>query len=312
MHIRRERILLLLLLALTLAVWGAVWHDAAGALTVTVLDVGQGDSILVQAPSGRTMLVDGGGRAGKSTRGYDVGREVVTPALMARGVRKIDVLVITHPDEDHIGGLQAVVEAVPVRMALDPMIPGASETYDELRAALRERKIPVFRAREGQRINLGDGIYADVLNPPEPLLVTDSMDNDNSVVLRVVDGDLSVLLTADVDEAGAARLAAMGDRIRSTFLKVPHHGSANPARTPFFKVVHPRVAVISVGAGNPYGHPSRETLRELEAVGAKIFRTDEDGAVTIRLRPPRWWVWGHLQGAGKALSGGAGTVKEAA
>ncbi len=284
MHIRRERILLLLLLALTLAVWGTVWHDAAGSLTVTVLDVGQGDCILVQAPSGRTMLVDGGGTSGKSTRGYDVGREVVTPALLARGVRKIDVLVITHPDEDHIGGLPAVVEAVPVKMALDPMIPGDSDTYDDLRAALREKKIPVYRAREGQRINLGDGIYADVLNPPEPLLDTDSMDNDNSVVLKVVDGDLSVLLAADVDEAGAARLAAMGDRIRSTFLKVPHHGSANPARTPFVKAVQPVVAVISVGARNPFGHPTAEMLRELKGVGAKVFRTDEDGAVTIRLR----------------------------
>ena len=314
MKIRRERILLFILLALTIAVWGMVWRDQTAGLTVTVLDVGQGDSILVQAPGGRTMLVDGGGRAGEETRGYDVGREVVTPALLARGLRSIDVLVITHPHEDHIGGLVAVLEAVPVKMVLDPMLPTDSETYTALRQEIGKRKIPVFKARAGQRINLGDGTYAEVLSPSEPRLTnTDAELNDNSVVLRLVDEQLSVLLAGDVDRAGAERLAAMGEKIQSTILKVPHHGSAEAAATGLVEAVKPEVAVISVGARNPFGHPSQEMLGELKGVGAKVMRTDEQGAVTIKLRPPKWWVWGHLGWHGaKRYSGEAQVTKEAA
>ena len=156
-----------------------------------------------------------------------------------------------------------------------------------------------------------------MLNPPEVRLASDGELNDNSIVLRLVDRELSVLLAADVDEAGAERLAHMGERLRSTILKVPHHGSANPAGTGFVQAVSPEVGVISVGARNPFGHPTPETLGELKAVGAKVMRTDEQGAVTIKLQPPRWWVWGHLRWHGmKRYSGEARTavqpMKEAA
>src|SRR5574340_741274 len=121
MALRRERVLLLVLLAAVIVVWWLALGAGPSDLTVTVLDVGQGDSIVVQSPSGRNLLIDGGGRVGESTGGYDVGRDVVVPALMARGVRKLDVLVITHPHEDHTGGLSAVVQQVPVGLVLDPM-----------------------------------------------------------------------------------------------------------------------------------------------------------------------------------------------
>lgn len=133
MTIRRERLLLLILLAAVVAVWWSAWGAVSGGLLVTVLDVGQGDSILVQAPSGKTMLIDGGGQRGQETSGYDVGKEVVVPALLNRGVKKIDVLVISHPHEDHVGGLGAVIEAVPVKMVLDPELDYPSSIYDQLR-----------------------------------------------------------------------------------------------------------------------------------------------------------------------------------
>jgi competence protein ComEC len=314
MKLRRERILILVLLAAAIAVWWFAWQELSGGLTITVLDVGQGDSILVQAPGGRTMLVDGGGRAGEETRGYDVGREVVTPALMTRGVGRIDVLVITHPHDDHIGGLKAVLEAVPVGMVLDPMLPIESRDYEELRESIRKHRIAVYRATAGQRINLGEGIYADVLNPPDPRLHgTRDEVNDNSVVMRLVDGGESVLLAADIDRAAAERLARLGDAIQSTILKVPHHGSADSAAPEFLEAVRPQVAVISVGAGNPFGHPSSEMLDGLRRVGAKVMRTDEEGAITIRLRPPRWSVWGYVGRPGaKRLSGEVRVAKEAA
>jgi competence protein ComEC len=200
------------------------------------------------------------------------------------------VLVITHPHDDHVGGLSAVVAEMPVRLALDPMIESESDAYAALRKALQDRGVAVKRVSEGARINLGRGIYADVLNPPEPLLLGgDSDENDNSVVLRLVDGEVSVLLTADIEEVGAARLAGYGEAIHSTILKVPHHGSAGAALPEFLDAVGPELAVISVGENNPFGHPSREMLRELERVGAKVMRTDRDGAVTVTVRPPRWW-----------------------
>jgi competence protein ComEC len=289
----RERILLLALLAAVIAVWWLALGELSDELRITILDVGQGDSILVQAPGGRTMLIDGGGGPGQHARGYDIGREIVVPALMARGVRRIDVLVITHPHEDHIGGLPAVVEAVPVGMVLDPMLETDSGTYGRLCRAIEERRIARHRATEGQQLNLGRGIRADVLNPPEPRLAgTGSELNDNSVVLRLVHGEVSVLLTADIDQVGAIRMSRLGEDLRSTILKVPHHGSADPAVPAFLDAVDPDLAVISVGADNRFGHPTDEMLGELARVGAKVMRTDRDGAVTIGVRPSEWYAVG--------------------
>src|SRR5574340_1540896 len=157
MALRRERVLLLVLLAAVIVVWWLALGAGPSDLTVTVLDVGQGDSIVVQSPSGRNLLIDGGGRVGESTGGYDVGRDVVVPALMARGVRKLDVLVITHPHEDHTGGLSAVVQQVPVGLVLDPMPAEQTDSYASALGLLAARKVPRHRATEGQQLDLGGG-----------------------------------------------------------------------------------------------------------------------------------------------------------
>ena len=298
MRVTRERILLLVLLAAVLAVWGFALAEASRCLTITVLDVGQGDSILVQAPHGKTMLIDGGGREGEQTKGYDVGREVVLPALLARRVRRIDVLVITHPHEDHIGGLAAVIEQVPVGMVLDPMLEEQSPTYQELRQLMQARKIPVRRATEGQRISLGDGVALELLNPPTPRLSGTGADtNNNSVVMRLTYDGFSMLFAGDIERLTAARLARLGPAVQSLVLKVPHHGSADIVGTRFVETVHPTLAAISVGRNNQFGHPSPEALDELKRARASIMRTDEDGAITIRVRPPRWWAKGHVGGS---------------
>jgi len=313
MNIRRERLLLLVLLAAVVAVWWSAWGAVSGGLLVTVLDVGQGDSILVQAPSGRTILIDGGGQRGQQTSGYDVGKEVVVPALLARGVKRIDVLVITHPHEDHVGGLAAVIDAVPVKMVLDPELDYHSELYDRLRQEMRRRKIQTRRATEGQQINLGDGIHVEVLNPPDPRLRgTDSEVNNNSVVLRLTDGSLSMLFAGDIERTGALRMARLGEGVRSTVLKVPHHGSRGAAIPQFVDAVRPQLAVISVGAHNEYDHPSQEMLDELKRVGAQGMRTDRDGAVTTKFRPPRWWAWGYGTGRkrGRTMVGQAEGLRQ--
>jgi len=256
------------------------------------------------------MLIDGGGLPGQSARGYDIGREVVVPGLLARSVRKIDVLVITHPDEDHIGGLPAVLDAIPVGMVLDPMLPCESASYQLLQEIAERRGVKVHRATEGQRLNLGDGVRAEVLNPPDPRLRdTGSDDNDNSIVLRLTYGELSALFTGDIDRVGTARIGRLGEDVGSTVLKVPHHGAAGSADPRFMAAVRPQLAIISVGENNRFGHPSEEMLRELRRVGAKVMRTDEEGAITVKFHPPEWSArgWTGLR-PGREVSGTAGTV----
>jgi competence protein ComEC len=313
-RLRRERVLLLALLAAVIIVWWLVARETRQDLTITVLDVGQGDCILVQAPGGRTMLVDAGGRQGQEASGWDIGSQVVVPALMARGVRRIDVLVITHPHEDHIGGALAVLDAVPVGLVLDPMLETDSETYRDLLGQIREQGIAHHRATAGQRLNLGRGVYADVLNPPEVRLSDTGSDlNDNSVVLRLVYGAVSVLLAADIDEVGAYRMAWLGEAVDSTILKVPHHGAPDPAVPEFIDAASPDLSIITVGYDSPHGHPSDEMLRELARVGSKIMSTDRSGAITVKIRPPEWWAVGssrraptHVGSAGIAPTAGAG------
>jgi len=292
-RLSRERSLLLVLLLAVITVWWLALGELNEDLIITVLDVGQGDAILIQAPGGRTVLIDAGGRHDQESSAWDVGHDIVVPALLARRVTHLDALIITHPHADHIGGVPAVLTALPVGLLLDPMLGTDSDTYARILDLIEEKKIRHERAVEGQHLNLGRGIDADVLHPPDVRLRgTDDDMNNNSVVLRLAYEGVSVLLTGDLDAEAAESMARSANTIRSTVLKVPHHGARESAVPAFIEAVSPKLAVISVGQNNPWGHPTDEMLRELERVGAKVMRTDRDGAVTITIRPPRWWALG--------------------
>jgi competence protein ComEC len=280
-----ERIILAALLLAAVLVWAAAWRDLRPTLEVTFLDVGQGDSLLVEAPSGRNVLIDGGGRPGSV--GSDVGERVVIPSLLLRGVRRLDAVVLTHPHEDHVGGLVSVVEQVPASLILYAGGDRGAPVYERFLAVARERKIPLRPARAGQSLNLGDGIRVDVLHPDATrLLGTASDDNNNAVVMRLVWREVSFLLASDVESEGEqallARGAAAGDApLSSTVLKVAHHGSDTSTGAEFLGAVAPKWAVISVGEGNEFGNPSPVVIRRLQEAGAKILRTDQDGQITI-------------------------------
>lgn len=263
-----------------------VWYAAAirppSLLTVTVLDVGQGDAILVQSPSGRTALIDGGGEVGAERTGWDVGRMRVVPALRRAGVRRLDVVLLSHPHEDHVGGLPAVVENFPVGLVLDPGVPHPAPSYARLLRIVEAGRIAYRQAREGVSVDLGSGARLSILYPPDP---APDLDGDavhaRGVVARLTYGQTAFLLTGDAEGPVERYLLDRGAPLASQVLKVGHHGSRTSTTAEFVDRVRPRVAVISSGADNAFGHPHPTTLGVLAAAGSTVLRTDRDGAVRI-------------------------------
>ncbi len=245
-------------------------------LRVTLLDVGQGEAIVIRSPMGRTVLIDGG-----SKDQIGVGRAVLVPYLQSIGAQNLDALVITHADSDHCNALPALLREIPVAVALD----GARNArdaqavdYQLTREALRRGKVPVLPARAGQILDLGGGAIVTVLAPLAPRL---EGDNDNGVVLRLDYGRTSFLFTADIEAAGEARLVRRGAPLHCTFLKVAHHGSKSSSSPPFLRAASPRAALISCGRYNPFQHPATSTLQHLARRRVPVFRTDLRGAIEV-------------------------------
>ncbi|HEX2950008.1 MAG TPA: MBL fold metallo-hydrolase [Armatimonadota bacterium] len=240
----------------------------SSSFTLTVIDVGQGDSILLQTGT-KTMLVD----AGDGEHG-----DTVVDYLSKANVKQIDLLVATHPHEDHIGGMAGVLAAFPVKQVWDSGFNQGSHTQQEFLQTIHDKNISYQNPRAGDTINLGDSHIA-VLAPVGGLLHdTDSDANNNSIVLRVSYGKVSVLLTGDMEEAERGTVSTWP---RSTVLKVAHHGSHNGTDAQFVREISPSLAVISCGLNNPFGHPHASTLAALHAAGVPVKITKDDGNVII-------------------------------
>ncbi|MCK6504657.1 MBL fold metallo-hydrolase [Myxococcota bacterium] len=243
----------------------------AGTLRVEVMDVGQGDAILLTSPAGKRVLIDA---SIKSAR--------VVDELRARGVEQLDLVVATHPHADHIGGMQDVVEGLPIRVYTDNGLPHTTQTYMELMAAVEARGITYRPARAGQTFKLDDGILIEVLNPSgTPLSGTRSDLNSNSVVLRLTHGERCMLFTGDSEEPTEQALMQGGGIQPCDLLKVAHHGSDHSTTTAWLRAVQPTWALISCGVGNRYGHPGEETMARLEGQGVKVLRTDTMGDLVV-------------------------------
>lgn len=254
-------------------------------LRVTFLDVGQGDSTVIETPDGAVAVIDGGGYPGTDERYTgDPGSRIVVPFLRRRGINRIDVLVPTHPDEDHVQGLIAVTRAFPIRRVLDGGVPdGGNDASARLRQLLQRKIIPVTKARRGQTIPLGtSGVMLDVLHPAETLLTnTRSFTNGNSIILRLRYRNATMLFTADAEEAAEANLLQSGMPLQADVLKVGHHGSRSSSGQSFLATVSPSVAIISCGRENSFGHPAGDVLAKLKVVGATTYRTDRQGAIVV-------------------------------
>jgi competence protein ComEC len=250
-------------------------------LQVHILDVGQGDSILIVAPGGKTVLVDAG------TPGS--GR-VVADAMKRYNLKQIDLMVATHAHADHIGGADEVMRATKVTNVLDSQIPNATKNYEDFLKAIKETGAKYIGAQPGQSFDLGGGAKLSVLAPIQPFFTKDQLrsganePNANSVVARLDYGDFSMLLTGDAEAETEARMMKAGANVKAKVLKVGHHGSRYASSEEFLRAGGFESAVISDGEDNRYGHPSQEALDRFRALNIKIYRTDLQGEITITTR----------------------------
>jgi competence protein ComEC len=241
-------------------------------MTVTFLDVGQGDATVLRTPNGSVLLVDCGGRAVDD----DQGRRVVLPYLRSQGINRIDALVLTHPDEDHTGGALSVLAAMPVGRLLVSRLESPSGGYARILEDARRRSIPVSLLVRGMKLASRDGVVADVLNPPPN---STTSENDASIVLTIRFGENSLLLLADAEAATEEEMRRSCSALRADVLKLGHHGSITSSSEPLLDVVRPAAAIVSAGPRNPFGHPHPIVLKRLAERNVRVFRTDRVGAV---------------------------------
>lgn len=271
--------------AVGLALLGAALAQRPdGLLHLWALDVGQGDALLIQTPQGGGLLIDGGPDPAALER--ELGRH---RPFWDRG---LNLLVLTHPHEDHITGLIDVLAHYQVASVLEtPFQDGNRDLEDAWHGRLTLATVPVTAAQAGQVVQVEPGLALRVLYPPAHLLEgTHSDINNASVVLRLEYGTIRMLLTGDIEtEAGRALLDAEPGDLSAQVLKVPHHGSGTGLSPELLAAIHPAVALISVGAKNPYGHPAANTLRLLHDAGVTTYRTDLQG--TIELLSDGRQVW---------------------
>ncbi|MBN2186716.1 MAG: MBL fold metallo-hydrolase, partial [Dehalococcoidia bacterium] len=264
--------LTLALLVIAILVWSAVLTAPDDKLHVSFLDVGQGDAIFIQTPSRQNILIDGGPDPQRIN--------LELSEKLPFWDRTIDLMVSTQPHADHITGLVEVLERYKVKQALKSEVPYDSFIYREWLKLVEQKQIERVIARAGCKIYLGGGIKMEVLNPPEGLFEGTSHDIDNNgVVLRLRWGEVSFLFTADIRQEAEFELIGQRANLRSTVLKVAHHGSKTSTTPQFLAAVGPEVAVISAGADNPFRHPSPEVVERLvDSLGEdKVYRTDENG-----------------------------------
>jgi competence protein ComEC len=245
-------------------------------LKLTFIDVGQGDSILVEFPGRNTMLVDGGGMPDES---FDIGERIVSSFLWKKGIKKIDYLVLTHAHPDHMNGLKAVMRNFKVKEFWEAFSPQENESYSELKRLITRRTV-CRRTFRGHENNIDD-VEIEVLNPSRSDPYVFRVHNNHSVVLRIVYGQTSFLLTGDIGKAVEEELERVIPTLQSQVLKSPHHGSDSSSSEDFLKAVAPQIVVICVGKGNVYNLPHRSVLGRYEQYKAKIYRTDQVGAVEL-------------------------------
>lgn len=250
-----------------------------GKLTVTVLNVGQGDSILVRTPT-QTILVD--------TSDLDE-HENLRRELKKHKVTTVDKLITTHPHADHLGGASVVLKECDVKAVYDNGVPSTAKFYLNYLKTVKEKKIAYKNLKAGDTLDFGGGVKFKVLSPTKEMVENPATSakngkvdlNATSIVGRLTFGDFAMMLTGDIETEGEKAIVEKNKNIKCQVLKVGHHGSKTSSSNAFLKAVQPEVAIISCGAGNDYGHPHKAPVDRLTAAKAKIYRTDTMGNITV-------------------------------
>ncbi|MBD0326241.1 MAG: MBL fold metallo-hydrolase, partial [Pyrinomonadaceae bacterium] len=269
-----------------------------GRLRIDFLDVGQGDAALLTMPDGTTLLVDGGGRpyirAQRLSAEEDdgevlferdarsIGEAVVSEYLWWRGLSRVDYILATHADADHIDGLKAIARNFSVRAALAARAPADEPEFASFATTMRRAGVPVYLLGRSDTLRFG-AVEADVIWPPAVSTddTTARSGNNDSVVLRLRFGRRVFLLTGDIERGAEESLVAIAEDLRSDVVKVAHHGSRTSSIEKFVALAHPKIAVISVGRSSIFGHPHKEVVERWRGSGAEVLTTGERGTITI-------------------------------
>ncbi len=257
----KKTIIILLIIIIIFNVLNLLPKD----LRIYFIDVGQGDSTLILTPKGNSILIDGGG---SETGSFDVGEKILLPYLLDRGVTKIDYMMISHFDSDHVGGLFSILENLRVEHVLISKQGKESENYKHFLEISKRKKIKVIYAEAGDRINIEKNMFFEILFPTRNL-ISENILNNNSIVARLVYKNFKILFTGDIEEIAEKELIKLyskTNKLRADILKVAHHGSKSSTIDSFLKLVNPRISLIGVGATNTFGHPNIGVLERLEQI----------------------------------------------
>ena len=275
MFFRKKQVnyfILIVLFLIALWLWLALFNQSKlDFLEVHFFDVGQGDSIFIETPSGQQVLIDGGPDAtileklSQNMPFYD---------------RSIDLVILTHPDADHLTGLVKVLEYYQIDHILTPGLKKETATYQRWQEIIREKDISLTKAQAGQKINFGNGLIMEILWPEQSSLeLLANKANNVSVVGQLIYGQSKFLLTGDIEKEIEQRLIKQEESLASDILKVPHHGSKTSSGKSFIEKVNPQISVISVGADNRYGHAHPNVLERIKETA--IYRTDQNGDIEM-------------------------------
>ena len=250
-------------------------------LKIHFIDVGQGDSTFIITPNNKTILIDGGGNTSSE---YDVGESVLLPYILDRGYTKIDYIFVSHFDQDHIGGILTILEELKVGQIFISKQIENSENYQNFLNIIKEKEINVKILKQGDKLEIEKNLYFDILWPNEEQ-IQENILNNNSLVFKLQYKDFSMLYTGDMEKIAEEKILTLYgknvEKLKSTVLKIAHHGSKTSTTDKFLKVVNPKIGLIGVGKNNLFDHPASEVINRLNKLGTKIFRTDKNGEIII-------------------------------
>lgn len=252
-------------------------------LKIQFIDVGQGDSSLIITPKNKTILIDGGG---SSTSDFDVGESTLIPYILDRGFTKIDIVIISHFDQDHVGGIFSILQELKVGKVYISKQTEKSKNYGKFLEIVNTKNIKVYEVMTGNRIHVEKNLYLDILWPIENQITENAL-NNNAIVCNLHYRDFSMLFTGDIEEIAEKEILELYSQnknlLKANILKAGHHGSKTSSTSEFINVVKPQIAVIGVGKNNKFGHPNEGVLQRLSDLNCKIFRTDLNGEISIEV-----------------------------